>query len=248
MLFGKKPSAVEVINDIDEELITFFRVVRDKPAQLIESFDLALVSRAEFERLAKADISEMSDVERAHRFFYLIMAGWGGEMNYPRFATSITDGGGGNRLLGALRTLRERIDPIHKRLSSVIIERLDWSSCIDRYDRDGVCMYLDPPYPENGCNYLHNMRSWEEHEILALRLRNAKCKWIYSSYDSEPVRDMFRGHTILSVQSASGMRKAKNDNSRVPNREVLIVNFPIDRQSQDLKVIEQRPFELDFGD
>ena len=121
VLFGKPPSQVEILNDIDQELITFFRVVKAEPEKLIESFELELVSRAEFARLADLNPNELSDIERAHRFYYLIMAGWGGELNYPRFATSITDGGHGNRLIGALKTLRERIKPIYDRLRTVII-------------------------------------------------------------------------------------------------------------------------------
>ena len=89
VLFGKPPSDVEVLNDLDQDLITFFRVVREKPAELIASFEWELVSRAEFERLAKVDVSQLTDVQRAHRFYYLIMAGWGGELHYPRFQTSI---------------------------------------------------------------------------------------------------------------------------------------------------------------
>src|SRR5439155_12263593 len=75
VLFGKSASDVEVLNDIDQELISFFRVVREKPEELIASFEWELVSRAEFERLANLDTSHLTDVERAHRFYYLIMAG-----------------------------------------------------------------------------------------------------------------------------------------------------------------------------
>ncbi len=226
VLFGKPPSNVEVLNDIDQELVTFFRVVRERPEDLIASFDLELVSRAEFERLANTTPLQLDEVQRAHRFYYLIMAGWGGELNYPRFATSITDGGHGNRLIGALKTLRERIQPIHDRLRTVIIENFDWRVCIDRYDRPGTIMYLDPPYPGNGCNYAHNMRDWNEHVELADRLRKAKCKWILSSYDLPEIRDVFEEYFITSVQSSSGMRIRKNDNSRVLNKEILITNYP----------------------
>src|SRR3989337_452038 len=116
VLFGKPPSDVEVLNDLDQELITFFRVVKEKPEELIASFEWELVSRAEFERLANEDPAQLTDIQRAHRFYYLIMAGWGGELDYPRFATSITDGGHGNRLIGALETLHKRIRPVHNRL------------------------------------------------------------------------------------------------------------------------------------
>jgi len=225
VLFAKPPSDVEVLNDIDQELITFFRVIKEKPEELIASFEWELTSRAEFKRLADLEPDKLDPVQRAHRFYYLIMAGWGGELDYPRFATSIMDGGHGNRLIGALKTLRDRLQPVYQRLRTVIIENLDWRDCIERYDRPGTVFYLDPPYPGNGCNYAHNMRSWEDHKVLVDRLKRAKAKWILSSYDIPEMRDFFPGHFIISVQSSSGMRVKKNDNARVLNKEILITNF-----------------------
>ena len=233
VLFGKPPSPVEVINDIDHELINFFRVVKDRPEELITSFEWELVARAEFVRLAKLDLTQLNEIQRAHRFYYLIMAGWGGEINYPRFQTSINDAGHGNRLIGALKTLRQRLKPVYQRLRTVIIENLDWQACLDRYDRPGTLLYLDPPYPGNGCNYLHNMRDWEAHQLLAARLRRASCKWIVSSYDSPEVRELFGGYNFTPIQSASGMNAQKNGNTRTINREVLITNFVPSHNSGD---------------
>lgn len=224
-LFAKPPSDVEVLNDIDQELITFFRVVKEKPEALIESFEWELVSRAEFNRLAELDPTQLTDVQRAHRFYYLIMAGWGGELDYPRFATSITDGGHGNRLIGALKTLRQRLQPVYERLRTVIIENLSWQECLKRYDRPGTVMYIDPPYPGNGCNYAHNMRNWDDHRELAERLGNAQFKWILSSYDQPEIHELYSGDYIIPVQSFSGMKAKKNEPERVLNKEVLITNF-----------------------
>ncbi|OQY16408.1 MAG: D12 class N6 adenine-specific DNA methyltransferase [Desulfobacteraceae bacterium 4572_35.1] len=225
VLFAKPPSKVEVLNDIDEELVNFFRVVKYKPEELVQSFEWELVSRAEFERLANLDTSTLTDMERAHRFYYIIMAGWGGELHYPRFQTSITDGGHGNRLIGALKFLRKRIEPVYERLQKVIIENMDWKDCFARYDRDKTVMYVDPPYPGNNCNYLHNMRSWDDHWQLANHLHNSRCKWILSSYDIPEIHNLYKGYNIISVESYSGMRVKKNDTSRKLNKEVLITNF-----------------------
>ena len=240
VLFAKPPSDVEILNDIDQELVTFFRVVKEKPEQLIESFEWELVSRAEFERLANLDSTQLTDVQRAHRFYYLIMAGWGGELNYPRFQTSITDGGHGNRLIGALKTLQERLQPIHDRLRTVIIENLDWRDCIDRYDRPGTVMYIDPPYPDNGCNYAHNMRDWDDHRLLAERLKTAQCKWLVSSYDIPEIHALYDGYRITPVQSSSGMKARKNGDERVINKEVLVCNFaPPQRKTLRPKDLQQ---------
>lgn len=225
VLFGKQPSDVEVLNDIDQELINFFRVVKHKPEELISSFELELVSRAEFDRLANLEPYLLNDVDRAHRFYYLIMAGWGGELNYPRFATSISDGGHGNRLIGALKYLKERIDPVYNRLKKVIIENLSWEECFERYNREQTFMYIDPPYPDNKCNYAHNMRSWNEHRILAEKLKQANCKWALSSYDNKEIRALYSQFNIISYKAYSGMRVKKNDTKRVMNSEVLITNY-----------------------
>ncbi len=226
VLFGKRPSDVEVLNDIDQNLIGFFRVVKDRPEELIASFEWELVSRAEFDRLADLDPAELTDIQRAHRFYYLIMAGWGGELNYPRFQTSVIDGGHGNRLIGALKTLRKRLEPVHHRLKTVIIENLDWQACIERYDRPETVMYVDPPYPGNKCNYAFNMRDWSDHQILADRLNRSKCRWILSSYDLPQVTAMYANSYVTAVQAFSGMNVEKHKGDRVMNREVLITNFP----------------------
>ncbi len=230
VLFGKPPSSIEVINDIDEELINFFRVVKRRPEELLKSFDLELVSRSEFHRLAETDRQSLSDIDRAHRFYYLIMAGWGGEARYPRFQTSASDGGHGNRLVGALKSLRKRIEPVHDRLRTVIIENLDWTECIDKYDRPASFMYLDPPYPGNGANYKHNIRSMAEHSAIAERLGRVQCKWMLSSYDTEDVRTLFPGCNFIPIRSSSGMRSSKAETrtsgrKRTLNREVVVLNY-----------------------
>lgn len=244
VLFAKPPSDVEVLNDIDEELVNFFRVVKYKPEELVQSFEWELVSRAEFERLANSDTSKLSDIERAHRFYYIIMAGWGGELNYPRFQTSITDGGHGNRLIGALKYLRQRIEPVYERLQKVIIENLKWEICFDRYDRPKTVMYIDPPYPDNNCNYLYNMRSWDDHRRLAIRLHSARCKWILSSFNIPEIHQLYDGYSIIPVQAYSGMRIKKSDTKRVLNEEVLITNFePPEKVADEIKLGQIRLLE-----
>ena len=229
VLFGKPKSDVEVLNDIDEELITFFRVVKEKPDELIASFEWELVSRAEFDRLASMDPLTLSDVQRAHRFYYLIMAGWGGEARYPRFQTSIRDGGHGNRLVGALKTLRNRLLPIHGRLRTVLIENLDWRDCVQRYDSSTTVMYFDPPYLGNGVNYKFNMRGENDHRSIAEQLRKAKGLWILSSYDTPDIRGMFDGYGITPIKSSSGMKTSEAEQQvgrqRTINQEILITNF-----------------------
>src|SRR5690606_40820388 len=64
---GKDPSPVEIINDIDGDLINFFRVVKNKPEAFIESFELALVSREEFNYLANLNPKTLDDRSEERR-------------------------------------------------------------------------------------------------------------------------------------------------------------------------------------
>jgi len=238
VLFGKSPSSVEVINDIDAELINFFDVIKRRPKAFLKSFSWTIVSRYQFNALAHTDPLKMSSIARAHRFYYLIMAGWGGELKYPRFQTSISDGGHGNRLIGALKHLEEKILPVHQRLQTVIIENLDWRDCIERYDSPHTFMYLDPPYPGNGVNYAHNMRDWKHHYELVERLRAIKGKWMMSSYDQPEVRALFSDFQMMEIRSSSGMSTDKNQSGRVVNRELLIANYPLVPLIETDKILE----------
>lgn len=222
VLLGKAPSPVEVYNDLDGELTNFFTVVRERPEALVESLRWTLVSRREFDALAATDPHGLESVARARRFFYLIMAGWGGELRYPRFQTAVKDAGGGNRLIGALKTLEARLAPVHARLQGVLIENLDYAEVLRRYDSPGTLFYLDPPYRGNGVNYRLNLREEAEHERLAEALRGLKGRWMVSAYDAPGVGDFYGGRAV-PVTSFSGMRSAGG--GRTVNREVVVCNF-----------------------
>lgn len=45
------------------------------------------------------------------------------------------------------------LEEVHERLSSVLIENLDWREFINRYDRSGAVFYLEPPYFGNESDY-----------------------------------------------------------------------------------------------
>lgn len=229
VLLAKPPCRVEILNDLDGDVVNFFRVVKEKPEEFLESFEWTIVSRSIFHDLEDQPIDQLSDIQRAHRFYYLVMAAWGGELASPRFQTSVSDssGGHGNRLVGALKTLRERIMPVYQRLQTVIIEDLDWRECLVRYDRGydekRVVMYLDPPYPHNNCNYQYNMRRWKEHEELAQALRGLSSRFLLTSYNLPKIRAIYDGFHITEVDFAAGMPVGENQRSR--NDEIIVTNY-----------------------
>ncbi|GHG09943.1 hypothetical protein GCM10017783_23070 [Deinococcus piscis] len=162
---------------------------------------------------------------RAARLYYLLNAGWGGELRYPRFQTAIRDAGGGNRLLGAIKHIERRILPVHERLRNVAIKQGPASEVIAAHDSPKTLFYLDPPYPGNGVNYRLNMRDQEAHEQLAQQLTTLKGRFIVSSYDRPEIRELYgKQWHYTPIGNVSGMA-ASGRQGRVPNREVLITNF-----------------------
>ena len=111
------------------------------------------------------------------------------------------------------------------RLRTVIIENMEWRECVERYDSDKTVLYLDPPYPNNPINYKHNMKDWKDHAEIAGFLKQAKSKWIMSSYEDKEVRELYDGWNLVPIQAYSGMRKSKKSSGRTLNKEILVMNF-----------------------
>ena len=67
VLFRKPRVPVEIINDVDGQVVNFFRVLRDHPAELARACQLTPYSRAEYETIV--DRAAAGEVERARRFW-----------------------------------------------------------------------------------------------------------------------------------------------------------------------------------
>lgn len=70
VLFTKQPSKVEVINDADGELITFWRVVQNHLEEFLRYYKWALISRRLFELENMKNPETLTDIQRAVRYFY----------------------------------------------------------------------------------------------------------------------------------------------------------------------------------
>src|SRR5207302_6661579 len=64
VLLNRDPSPVETYNDIDGEVVTFFRVLRDQKEQLLEAIGLTPFAREELYHAVNGDLRALSDLER----------------------------------------------------------------------------------------------------------------------------------------------------------------------------------------
>ena len=70
--FAKEKSEVEVINDVDKELINLFRMLKEHPEEVERVLQYEIISRDSFETYKKADIEQMTEIQRAVRYLYII--------------------------------------------------------------------------------------------------------------------------------------------------------------------------------
>lgn len=201
----------EVINDFSRDVATFFRVLQRHHGALVEELRRSVTSRAEFERLRRLDPDDLTDIERAARFYYLQYSSYGGKPAGQVFAISPL-----RRARFDIKRLEGSLRAIHERLSAVYIDCLDFEAFIRRWDRPTTLFYVDPPYW--GCEgyYGKDLFSRADFERLASLLRGVQGRFILSLNDRPEVREVFAGFAIDTVETTYRVNGAK----RV--KEVLI--------------------------
>lgn len=191
VLFGKEPSKAEVYNDVDGELVNFFRMVKHCHKAFVQAFDWILVSRKLFNDFIKTRPEDMDEIQRAVRFYYLIRASYCGKGQNFKYAKT------GKSNLN-LEDLYETISGIHNRLKRVYIEEGDFAELIARYDGPETIFYLDPPY-YGIYGYRFNFKH-EDFTRLAAVLSGIKGKFLFSINDHEVIRSMFSSYMIEIVE------------------------------------------------
>lgn len=182
----------EVINDINRDLVTLYRVAQRHPGALVESFGRwTLSSREMFDQLKRTPPDVLTDIERAARFLYLQRLAFGGRTRNPSFGVDL---GSGSRL--RLQQIQRQLDALHRRLDGVIIECLPWPDVIDRYDRPETLFYLDPPYWGGEGDYGAGIFSRADFTALARRLAGIEGRFILSINDTPETRQIFDGFHI----------------------------------------------------
>lgn len=214
VLFHKPPSEVEVLNDLDFDVVNFFRVCQWHYEELVRYLRYCLVSRKLHELHVKSDPATLTDIQRAGRFFYLQKNSFGGLILKQKFHYGVTHPSNYN-----LERIPEVIEQAHQRLARVQIESLPYERVMEKYDRPTTLFYLDPPYWERK---LYKFNFTESQFIdMEQRLGRLKGKFILSLDDRPEVRKLFAKFPMQRVELAY---TAKRD-TRVRHRELLITNF-----------------------
>ncbi|EBE9327984.1 DNA adenine methylase [Salmonella enterica] len=214
LFFLKKPSKVEVINDINGDLMNLYRVVKHHPDEFLRQFEWSLVSREEYDRLKSTPAETLTDIQRAARFYYLQRQAFGGRVADYTFGGRTTDSPGFN-----LSRIREDLSLANKRLIRACIEHQSWEQCIERYDRPYTLFYCDPPYwGAKGYGVNFPMSEYLRMAQIATSMRG---KMIILVNDIPEMRKAFAGLEIRTLDHQYSVRRGKG----TPVRELVIRNF-----------------------
>lgn len=184
VILRKNPSACDVYNDINGDVVNLFRVLRDPVdgPRLLRSLELTPYARAEY------DLShEPTDdpVEWARRVLVRSTMGMHGYMPNRQAGWRVT----------ALKDApaefagkSEALDWVIQRMKGIYIENMDAIECIRKYDGPDCVIYCDPPYV-HGTRTVTDSYDGEmtdaDHVALAGVLRTCKGRPLISGYESD---------------------------------------------------------------
>ena len=214
---AQRPKA-EVINDFGRDVANLFRILQRHYPQFLQVLRFQLTTRTEFNRLVDTNPETLTDLERAARFLYLQRTAFGGKVSGRNFGVSKDRPARFN-----LSTLEPMLEDLHTRLSGVVIECLDWSAFIPRYDGPDTLFYLDPPYWGCETDYGKAMFDRTDFARLAALLVTIKGQFILSINDVPDIRQIFADFHLAEVTTSYTIGTT-NDRSTT-RAELLISNF-----------------------
>lgn len=202
----------EIYNDLNGDLVTFWRYVRRHPEAFCAELDEYIASRELFFEAIKS--TPKTELERAI-WFYLRLA-----CSFSSMGETFAGRGHGKTF--PLRNL-EKVKAAAARFKDVIIENASYDYILKRYDGPESFFYLDPPY--YGHEYLYardGIEGFDKHEEMAEQLRGIQGKFILSYNDHPQIRALYDGFKIDEVETNYTMSAQTNSTRKT---ELLIKNF-----------------------
>ncbi|GGL45822.1 Dam family site-specific DNA-(adenine-N6)-methyltransferase [Phycicoccus endophyticus] len=209
-----------VLNDLNQDLISTFRAVRDGPSAVHRSYAHFDVLSKDQYYAVRGSTPPKNRFERAARFLYLNRACWNGlyrvnqrgQFNVPYGAPKTASPLELANLKACSRTLRGRVQ----------LTNLDFHASLDAAG-EGDLVYLDPPYVtthnQNGfLDYNKRIFSWKDQERLAecAHLAAARGAWvIVSNANHDDVRWLYRDFRHVVVSRNSTLASSSKARKRV---------------------------------
>lgn len=222
VLLRKPRSAHEVYNDLDGDVVTYFRVLQDPLLREALAVRLAFTpfARAEFDRAYEATDDW---VERAARVAVRSWMGYGSagaQKSTTGFRMSSKD-------VKLWSMLPDVIATVGQRFEGVLIDNRPAVQVMLHHDSPETLHYVDPPYLFKTRDraskhihryYRHEMTDWE-HEQLCSCLLNLKGMVVLSGYENGLYRHALKGWRTRTYETVGGSNRGS-----VPRTEVVWLN------------------------
>lgn len=182
VLFNKKPSGIETINDIDKNVVNLFKTIRQQPEELATLIDLTPWARDEY--MSSYELTG-NNIEDARRFLVRCWQAYATRTGY-RTGWRHSAQGQCPKMPEQWSKVPARVMEVANRLKQVQIENMDAVDLIEKYNHESVLIYADPPYTldtRSSRIYAHDMEE-KGHIRLLEALKKHKGSVILSGYEN----------------------------------------------------------------
>lgn len=198
VLLHKDPSPIDVMNDLNGDVVNFFRVLREQTDAFMRAITLTPYSREEV-RLSH----EICDdpLERARRFYVQAKQKFGGISKGHENSWRYKKTDFKNPLHQWLQ--QDHLIATVERLRDVYIESDTALNTIVRFDAPDTLFYCDPPYvaeTRTEENYANEMTD-ADHIALSETLHQIKGMALISGYDCPLYRDLYADWKMVTKQA-----------------------------------------------
>ncbi len=221
--WAKPRSNVEVINDTNEQLINFYKVLQGRFPELQKLVKATLHSRKMFNDAWRiySDPESIDEVKRAWAVFTIASQSFGsqlkGSWGYDRKKGSVA--------IKVMNKKRMFTEQLHERIERTQIECKDALSVIKTYDTSESFFYIDPPYPGSNQGHYGGYSIDDLTELLKL-LREIKGKFLLSNYPQEII-DVYCKLNDWKQSSFKMVLCASKKDVKRKKIEVLVANYLI---------------------
>ncbi|EGT0695720.1 DNA adenine methylase [Clostridium perfringens] len=228
VFFNKSSCNLEILNDLDNEVVNLFKVIRDYPEELANKIYFTPYSREEYKESYKRNDKELDDIEKARQFLIRSNMARAGMQYYsssfrtcgPKLAEKVKQ-----RVTREWNRIPQNILNAADRLKYAEIENINSLDLIKKYNRSDCLIYVDPPYllsTRKQKYYNVEMTENEEHIELLNVLKNHSGPVIISGYDSDLYNDILLGWNRISIKANAEQGKKRT--------EVLWFNYDLSKQ------------------
>jgi len=200
IFFRKERSAVETINDLDNEISNLFAQIRDNPDELMMLLMNTPWSRAEYVLSFEKTDDPVEQARRCIVRFWFTVGANVRLKNGMRYEIKRSTGALNYfhvKLPEAIAQASDRLK--HTQNNLVQIENRNVFELMPKYNRENVLMYLDPPYlldtRKNKKVYRHEFTN-EDHTALLQTIASSRAKIIISGYENDLYTQYLSGWRI----------------------------------------------------